>query len=360
MEVNAQVPALAGDNIGQLRDVVYAQGKQFSAVASNSSLVFEREAAFAMQLFMSNKYLAGVALSNKSSVISAISNIAAIGISLNPASKLAYLVPRDGKACLDISYLGLMHIAQDAGAIKWGQAAIVRANDVFELNGIDSAPTHKYNPFGTDRGDIVGCYVVVKTDTDDYLTHTMTIDAIYSIRDRASESWKAYLRDKTKKTPWLTDGEEMIKKTGVKQAAKYWPRRERLDTAVHYLNTEGGEGLNRDIEVDVTPITPEQVLKIEALILETRSSREAFLKFARAESIESIPEHHYTALVAALEKKKLPACTAENFEQKKAGWKKLVTEGKRSVKDLISMIQTKELLTEEQRMTIDSWAHEND
>jgi hypothetical protein len=51
------------------------------------------------------------------------------------------------------------------------------------------------------------------------------------------------LKDNTKKCPWVTDAEEMIKKTCVKQAAKYWPRRERLDNAVHHLNTEGGEGI---------------------------------------------------------------------------------------------------------------------
>jgi recombination protein RecT len=37
--------------------------------------------------------------------------VAAIGITLNPASKLAYLVPRDGMVCLDISYMGLLHRA---------------------------------------------------------------------------------------------------------------------------------------------------------------------------------------------------------------------------------------------------------
>jgi hypothetical protein len=42
----------------------------------------------------------------------------------------------------------------------------------------------------------------------------------------------------------MTDEEEMIKKTCVKQAAKYWPRRERLDSAIHHMNTEGGEGIN--------------------------------------------------------------------------------------------------------------------
>ncbi|MGP0745242.1 recombinase RecT, partial [Escherichia coli] len=87
-------------------------------------------------------------------------NVAAIGITLNPASKLAYLVPRDGMVCLDISYMGLLHIAMESGVISWGQAKLVHANDTYESNGLDKAPTHKYNAFG-DRGDIVGVYCTV-------------------------------------------------------------------------------------------------------------------------------------------------------------------------------------------------------
>ena len=35
----------------------------------------------------------------------------------------------------------------------------------------------------------------------------------------------------------------MIKKTVIKRAYKLWPKTDRLDGAVHFLNTENGEGL---------------------------------------------------------------------------------------------------------------------
>ena len=233
--------------------LVEAQRQQFVAVLSDRSIEFDREAAFAVQVIQGNDYLLKIALNNPDSLRAAVTNVGAIGISLNPASKLAYLVPRKGGVCLDISYMGLMHIAQTSGAIKWGQAVIVRANDTFELRGMDSLPLHTYKPFATvtDRGDIIGVYVVVKTDEGDYLTHTMEIGAVTAIRDR-SEAWKAFVKDNTKKCPWNTDEQEMIKKTCVKQAAKYWPRRDRLDTAVHHLNTDGGEGL-ATIEAEKMP-----------------------------------------------------------------------------------------------------------
>lgn len=55
-------------------------------------------------------------------------------------------------------------------------------------------------------------------------------------------------------------------------------------------------------------------------------------------------------------KKELPTCTAEVFEKKKAGWKETVERGLKSVNDLIATIQTKELLSDEQKMEIAGWA----
>jgi recombination protein RecT len=227
----------------ELIQLVNSQKDNFVKVCSDDSIEFDREASFALQILGSNDFLASTAMRNKGSLQAAITNVAAIGISLNPASKQAYLVPRDGKVCLDISYMGIMHLAQLTGAIKWGQAVIVRKNDSFTLNDIDKPPTHNFNPFddASARGDIVGVYVVVKTDTNDYLTHAMPISKVYDIRDR-SVAWKSHVSKGTS-CPWVTDEEEMVKKTCVKQAAKYWPRRERLDAAVHYVNVEGEEGL---------------------------------------------------------------------------------------------------------------------
>jgi len=236
--------------------LVESQRQPFNRVVSVKGIEFDREAQFALQILGSNDYIRKIAMSNKTSLFAAINNVAAIGISLNPASKLAYLVPRKGAICLDISYIGVMHIAMVSTAIKWGQSKIVRETDTFELNGVDKPPTHTYNPFDTKRGNIIGCYVVVKTDEGDYLTHSMPIADIESIRNR-SESWIARMKKIAKKepptqTPWETDFEEMAKKTVVKQASKYWPRREHLDNVVHYLNDPETEGIDfRDVTQEV-------------------------------------------------------------------------------------------------------------
>lgn len=216
---------------------IYAARETFDLARVDQSLNFEREAGFAMQQLSRNKFTMDCAMNNRQSVYDAMVNVAAIGRSLNPATKEAYLVPRDGRICLDVSYIGLLATAVDSGAILWGQARLVHASDTFALHGFDKAPTHTYNPFSKDRGEIVGTYVVVKTAHGDFLTDTMTIEEAYAIRDRSS-AWKA-----SKSGPWKTDEGEMIKKTVVKRASKMWPKSERLDNTIHLLNTENGEGL---------------------------------------------------------------------------------------------------------------------
>ncbi|MFK3845322.1 recombinase RecT [Stenotrophomonas sp. NPDC078853] len=216
---------------------IYDTRDSFVSVLTDRSINFDREAEFALQALYGNDYAMKIAMSNRQSVINAVVNIAAIGISLNPAKKQAYLVPRDGKICLDISYMGLMDLAIDSGSIRWGQAELVYEADTFGLNGVDQQPTHLRNPFATDRGAVIGAYVVVKTVDGDYLTDTMSREEIDGIMNR-SQSVKA-----GKSSPWKTDWGEMAKKTVVKRAYKYWPKTERLDTAIHHLNTDGGEGL---------------------------------------------------------------------------------------------------------------------
>ena len=219
----------------------------FSSISSDKNLSFEAEAGFAIQSLMGSEYAMKIATQNRQSVVNAVTNIAAIGISLNPAKKQAYLVPRDGRICLDISYMGLMDLAIASGSIKWGQCRVVCAADEFEMVGIDKEPLHRFKPFSKERGDSVGVYCVVKTAEGDYLTHTMEIGDVFAIRDRSS-AWIAVQAKKARTCPWVTDEGEMVKKTCVKKAYKYWPKTEqsRLENAIHYLNEQAGEGLQKD------------------------------------------------------------------------------------------------------------------
>ena len=217
--------------IQQAQQLVMQQEQSFNAVKAADEINFAREAQFACQALGNNSYLAQMAVSNQQSLIDAVTNVAAIGITLNPAAKHAYLVPRDKKVCLDISYMGLLHIAIESGSIQWGQCKVVYQSDQYRNTGIDTKPVHEYQAFGN-RGDWVGAYCVVKTAAGDYLTHEMSRADIEAIAKRSPSYKKG-------NGPWKTDFFEMVKKTVVKQAYKYWPKSDRLNAAIDYQNNNG-------------------------------------------------------------------------------------------------------------------------
>jgi recombination protein RecT len=171
-------------------------------------------------------------MGNQQSVINAVTNVAAIGVSLNPARKQAYLVPRDKKVCLDISYIGLVDLATQSGSIVWAKSELVFEQDNFLMGEPGTLPKHQFNPFAKERGQVIGAYVVVKTPSGEFLCDAMSLDEIHAIRDRSS-AWKS----------WVTDPGEMSKKTVIKRASKMWPKNDRLNMAIQHLNVELDEGI---------------------------------------------------------------------------------------------------------------------
>lgn len=222
------------DNIIQIVQLLEPTFSQLAAI--HGAVTYKAEAAFAMQAMTDNSFLMKTAIGNPDSLKRAIVNVAAVGISLNPVTKFAYLVPRDGKVCLDISYRGYIQMAVDAGAIKWALAEIVCEKDEYVFEGHDQKPIHRFNPFA-DRGEPIGAYCLAKTHDGDFILTQMSAEEIMSIRDR-SPSWKSHKKDGTS-TPWATDRNELIKKTVIKRASKSWQRadsRERIERAVDVMN----------------------------------------------------------------------------------------------------------------------------
>ncbi|EFB7899571.1 recombinase RecT [Escherichia coli] len=298
-------------------EFVKLQERFFCEALTEPTLTWAKESQFAIQQFQKNDFLAKTAQANLPSARNAIINVAAIGITLNPSSKLAYLVPRGGAVCLDISYMGLLHLAQVTGAIQWGQCKLVYEKDIYESNGIDCAPTHKYNPF-VDRGARIGGYCVVKTSEGDYLTEEMSNREIEVIRACSKAGGKGG------SSPWDSFPDEMARKAIVKRASKYWPRRDRLDTAIDYLNTQAGEGiiLNADHipERDVTPASDEIINEITQAMTEINKTWDDLLPICSKTFRRMIASHEYLSQEEAVK--------TLDFVKKKAARNKATAEAK--------------------------------
>ena len=271
-------------------EYVSEQEGLFLPVLSDESLTWEKEKQFAIQMLTANDYLAKIAGQKPATLQNAIINVASIGISLNPALKHAYLVPRKGGVCLDVGYMGLLHLAQSSGVILWGQSKLVYSNDTYENNGLSKEPTHKTTPFG-DRGNVIGVYCTVKTIDGDFLTDEMSVADVYAIRDR-SDGYKS-----GKSSPWKTDEGEMIRKTVVKRAYKYWPKCERLGSAIQMLN-ENGEGIIA--EKDVTPFIENPIRELQDLLINKDPAQ--YLPWLKVEKFEDVTEDQAAAAVLILRK----------------------------------------------------------
>lgn len=209
------------------------QGEKFSKVQSVKEMQFAAECLFAKQHLTKNEYVYKAALANPASLQAAILNVAAIGISLNPAQAHAYLVPRDNSICLDISYRGLVKLATDCKAIKDCKSVLVYENDTFLWKGVYEMPQHHADPFSKERGDIVGAYNIARMADGSVMVDT--VDAEYIAKVEGTS--------KARSGPWKTWREEMILKTATRHASKSWPQtedRERFDRAVELLDAQEG------------------------------------------------------------------------------------------------------------------------
>lgn len=216
-----------------------------------TGLVFQREQLFALEALTANSYLTSIAGQQWRSVEQSLLKVASIGLSLNPAQKHAYLIPRDGKVCLDISYRGLVELATRNGCIQHAKAHLVYASEMkdFMWHSEYELPTHNVNPFldKAQKGELMGAYCAAKLPNGNWLVEAMSAEEIYKVRN-TSQSWQSFLdpNKAAKQSIWDENTgwfEEMVKKTLIKRASKTWPSPPAgLSEAIHYLN-KNGEGL---------------------------------------------------------------------------------------------------------------------
>jgi recombination protein RecT len=209
------------------------------AEADGNLVMFKREAMFAHQAFEKpgSDYLRTC---DPASLYNAIINVASVGLTLSPAEKLAYLVPRaEGKGkdrkvlcCLDISYRGLKKIAEDSGSVLTAVAEIVREGDEFEWIDKLTRPVHKFDVFATaaDRGPVRGAYCMAVLHNGITQVEALPMEQLNKIRACS----------KGESGPWIDWPEEMMKKSAVRRASKMWPHSPRMQVANSILDEHQG------------------------------------------------------------------------------------------------------------------------
>lgn len=262
--------------------------KKFNQVLPTGSLMkYQKEAEFAMQAIEKNEKLKEC---DGQSLVNSVVNVASVGLSLNPATKHAYLVPRGGLAVLDISYKGLVRLATDCGGIIWAKAILVYEGDKFEMHGVNRMPTHDYDPFAVDRTleKVIGGYCVAELSNGTHLIDTMPRSELDKVKDTS----------KAKKGPWQTWPTEMMKKSLIKRASKSWPetpQMERFHTAVDVLNQH--EGLE-DKEIKEADVIDMPVARETVTATGTKPSSETTVE--KSGAVNQAKEKHPEAIEGEL------------------------------------------------------------
>lgn len=160
-----------------------------------------------------------------------VANAASLGLEVNLLGA-AYLVPfRNNKTnksdCqLIVGYQGLIDLCRRSGNIVSIEARVVREKDEFDLDyGRDRPITHK--PFLGDggAGTMRLVYAVAILKDGGRQTELMTRSDVDAIRKRSRAGFK-------ENSPWMTDYEEMARKTVVRRLVKYLPKSIELSTAL--------------------------------------------------------------------------------------------------------------------------------
>jgi recombination protein RecT len=282
---------------------------KFNQIATAQNLVtWAEESQFAIQALQKNEKLSQCM---PHTVQNAVINVAAVGLTLNPALGYAYLVPeaekvKDGggrdvwvqNCSLRVSFKGLLKIATDSGSILWAKAEIVKAKDTFKYRGPCELPLHEMDAFG-DRGETVGAYCIAKTHQGDVLVDIMSAAEIAKIRGAAKQDGV-----------WSKWPDEMAKKAILKRSSKQWPktdRDDRLDRAIAVVNEyEGSEDIRP--ERDITPKNdPEKVTEKDMELLISAATiagvDEAYIcKKAQIEHLHDLPLARFAGAMNHLKK----------------------------------------------------------
>jgi len=168
----------------------------------------------------------------KESLLAALLDCSSMGI--EPDGRKAHLIPYGNKCQLIVDYKGLVDIARRSGEIADIHADVVCENDAFECSfGSDSKLNH--TPAPKDRGPVVQVYSFVRLKDKSSSFEVMNIEEVNKIKTRSKAASSG---------PWVTDWNEMAKKTVFRRHSKWLPESPEMQLALEKDWDKPGDLLN--------------------------------------------------------------------------------------------------------------------
>lgn len=186
----------------------------------------------------------------------------------------AYLVPYNNSKMnrkevqFQVGYKGLLALARRSGDISTITAEVVHAKDKFDYQLGDEPMIYHKPSLEDDAGEPIFVYAIANLKDGGIQRVVMTKGAIEKIRTRSKAGSSG---------PWVTDWEEMAKKTAIKRLCKLLP-----------MSIELADAISKDTEaeIDTTPSTNMKDVPAEVVDTTAPKSRNS----AKARAAISKPE----------------------------------------------------------------------
>jgi recombination protein RecT len=293
------------------------------ALALPKHITADRMVRLAMTAFSQN---AALQKCDMHSIFASVVIAAQLGLEIGVGGQ-GYLVPYGAKATFVPGWQGLVDLVSRAGrATVWTGA--VFHGDEFDW-ALGDRPFVKHRPAGggdTWR-DISHVYAIGRVNGSEYpVMEVWTMDRVVKHLNKFNKvGGRHYALEK--------DGQNMemyARKVVLLQVLKYMPKSIEVQRAVDVASVaDTGKSFTFDGEVVTVKDIEDQGGTVDQETGEVSDSAGA-----------------------------LPMCSDEDFKKNTVAWRKQIVDKKKTVAELTAFIQTRALLTEEQKLTIDSWSHE--
>lgn len=157
---------------------------------------------------------------SQESVFFAVIQAAELGLEFGSVLGHAYLVPFKNKntrrleATFIPGYRGLIALSRRSGQIESIEAHVVKEKDHFKVR-FGTEPVIEHEPYlGDEPGKTVAAYMVAKLRDGGKQVEVMTRAQLLAVKNRSAAANAG---------PWVTDEDEMFRKTVVKRGWKYLP-----------------------------------------------------------------------------------------------------------------------------------------
>ena len=183
-------------------------------------------------------------------VMNAVLEASQLGLMPDGVLGHGYILPYKTTAVFIPGYKGLLDLARRSGEIAWIQARLVYANDDFSYQyGMDPKLNHvPARADGREPGKMIAAYGVAKFKTGEFHFEVMHRDEIELIRQRSRAKDDG---------PWMTDYDEMARKTVIRRLCKFLPMNPEYQSLV--TRDEYHEAGVLEQYIDVDPATGEVV-----------------------------------------------------------------------------------------------------